>query len=470
MAEKIKFFSSLRFQLVLLITIFSAVLMGSAILYLERDIRETMIVESIEKGLGIARGVAFNTEDPLLTGDDLSLFSAVNIAKKSKGVRYAHIVGHNGIIKASSRLELTGTPFRLPVGEPLQIEGTQNHKILRTVVDGHNILDLNVPIVAVADPTLILGQIHIGLSEEVISAAITKMQHGLILLTAIALILGIIIALILSRFLTRPIDALVAGVTAIGEGKLEQRIELQRRDEFGVLTRAFNEMAASLWEKEFIKNTFERYVSKELAHEILLHKEDLHLGGEEKEVSILFCDLRGFTSLSEKLSPSEVVSLLNTFFSRMIEVISTHQGMVDKFMGDAIMALFGAPIRQGEDHLQAVKCALEMQRQIQLLNVERASMGLQPLSMGIGINTGAVVAGNIGSLHRMEYTVIGDTVNVASRLEGVSHGGDILITEATYRKVKDAVQATPLEPVIFKGKSSQINIYRVVGLIGTGNG
>lgn len=465
MAENIGFFSSLQFKIVLLITIFSAILMGSAILYLERDIRESMIAESVEKGLGIARGAAFNAEDPLLTGDDLYLFSAVNIARKSQGVSYAHIVGDKGIIKASSRMALTGTPYSRPVGESLRVEGTQNHKIVRIDFEGHSVLDLSVPIVAVADPTLVLGEIHIGISEDVISAAVAKMQRNLLLLTVVVLILGVVVALFLSRFLIRPIDALVAGVTAIGEGKLEKRIELKRKDEFGVLTRAFNEMAASLWEKEFIKNTFERYVSKELAHEILQHKEELQLGGEEKEVTILFSDLRGFTSLSEKLSPAEVVSLLNIYFTRMIEVISAHQGMVDKFIGDAIMALFGAPIRRGDDPLKAVQCGLEMQRQMHLLNEDRISMGLPPLIMGIGINTGSVVAGNIGSIHRMEYTVIGDTVNVASRLEGASRCGDVLITEATYLKIKDAVHVTRLEPMVFKGKSSQINVYRVDGLI-----
>ena len=465
MAKNIGFFSRLQFKIGLMITIFSAILMGSVIVYLERDIRESMIAESVEKGLGIARGVAFNAEDPLLTGDDLYLFSAVNIARKSQGVSYAHIVGDKGIIKASSRMALTGTPYKRPVGESLRIEGMQDHKILRIDFEGHSVLDLSVPIVAVADPTLVLGEIHIGLSEEVISAAVAKMQRNLLMLTVVALILGVVVALFLSRFLIHPIDALVVGVTAIGEGKLEQRIELERKDEFGVLTRAFNEMAASLWEKEFIKNTFERYVSKELAHEILEHKEELQLGGEEKEVTILFSDLRGFTALSEKLSPAEVVSLLNIYFTRMIEVISAHQGMVDKFIGDAIMALFGAPIRRDDDPLKAVQCGLEMQRQMHLLNEERASKGLPPLIMGIGINTGSVVAGNIGSINRMEYTVIGDTVNVASRLEGASRCGDVLITEATYLKIKEAVRVTRLEPMVFKGKSSQINVYRVDRLV-----
>jgi len=467
MAEKIGFFSSLQFKIVLLITIFSVVLMGSVILYLERDIRESMIAESVEKGLGIARGVAFNSEDPLLTGDDLYLFSAVNIAQKSQGVSYAHIVGDKGLIKASSRMELTGTPYNRPTGESLRVAGARDHQILRTTFEGHSVLDLRVPIVAVADPTLVLGQIHLGLSEELISAAVASMQRNLLILTVVVLILGVIVALFMSRFLTRPIDALVDGVTAIGEGNFEQRIELKRTDEFGVLTRAFNEMAASLWEKEFIKNTFERYVSKELAHEILQHKEELQLGGEEKEVTVLFSDLRGFTSMSEKLSPGEVVSLLNTYFTGMIEVISAHQGMVDKFIGDAIMALFGAPIRRGDDPLKAVQCGLEMQRRMHHLNEDRISKSLPPLIMGIGINTGSVVAGNIGSIHRMEYTVIGDTVNVASRLEGASRSGDVLITEATYLKIKDAVRVTRLEPMMFKGKSAQINVYRVDGLIET---
>lgn len=460
MAEKVGIFSSLRFKVALLLALFGGGLMLVAMGLVDQDIRQSLVAESIEKGLGIARGVAFHAEDPLLTGDDLYLFSAIGYAARAPGVRYALIVDEQGIIEAADVMERVGKPFVLPPPAERVREG-EDFLVRRIFLDGTPVLDLSVPILTVAEPTLRLGEIHLGLSEGVIGAAVGKMRLRLILLTLAALLAGSLVAYLLAKFFLRPVDTLVQGVRAIGEGNLEQRIDLRRRDELGLLTRAFNEMAESLREKDFIQNTFERYVSQPLARQILARKNELQLGGEEKEATVLFCDIRGFTTLAEHLAPPQVVELLNGYFTRMVGVIGAHEGMVDKFMGDAVMALFGVPFGRGEEPLRAVQCALALRQAVQSFNEERRRSGLPALAVGIGINTGPVVAGNIGSQQRMEYTVIGDTVNIASRLQSIAAPGEILVSEATFRRMADKVRATALEPMTLKGKSVPVGVYRI---------
>ena len=462
MAEKIAITASLRFKFALLLALFSGVLMLAVMLLMEQNIRNSLVRENIEKGLGIARGVAFNAEDPLLTGDDLYLFSAVKNAVRGSGVKYALIVDRQGKVRAAADMSRVGTTFRLPAGAP-QLE-VQSNYLVRRIGGAGGVLDLEVPIYSVADRPIRLGDIHLGLSEERVNAEIQAMRWRLGTLAGIALVLGSLVAYLLAGVAMRPVHALVRGVKAIGGGNLEQHIELQRNDELGVLTDAFNEMASSLREKEFIKNTFERYVSKPLAETILRHQSDLQLGGEEKEVTILFCDIRRFTSLAERLPPAQVVELLNDYFTRMIQVVIDHEGMVDKLMGDSVMALFGAPLSLGNDPLRAVHCAIEMQQAVHRFNQQRAAQDLPPLEMGIGINTGPVIAGNIGSATRMEYTVIGDSVNIAARLQGLAQPGQVLVSEATYRLIGEQVVAAPLAPIELKGKRIPVGVYRIDGL------
>ncbi len=458
------FFSSLRFKFALLLAVFGGCLMLAVVGLLAEGMRESLIRQNIDKGVGIARGVAFSSEDPLLTGDDIYLFSAVKNALHSPGVRYALIVDHQRQIRASADMTGIGEPFALPSGAE-SVEQDQEHRVVRFSQEGDALLDLEVPVYSVAEQPVRIGEIHLGLSEELITRQVAAMRNRLGGLALLALLIGTASAYLLAGFFIRPVYALVRGVRAIGRGDLNQHIELQRKDELGLLTSAFNEMTASLREKAFIKSTLERYVSKPLAQQILEHRDELKLGGEEKEVSILFCDIRRFTALAEQLPPSLVVKLLNDFFTRMIGVVIEHEGMVDKLMGDSIMALFGAPISLGDDPLRAVRCALDMQRALTAFNAEREAEGLPQLEMGIGINTGPVVAGNIGSAMRMEYTVIGDSVNIAARLQGIARPGEILISEATLARVQERVVTTPMEPMTLKGKRLPVGVFRVEGLL-----
>jgi adenylate cyclase len=462
MAER-HFFSSLRFKGALMMALFSGILMLAVIIYLEQTIRQTLVRENINKGLGIAQGLAFNSEDSLLTGDDLVLFAALNNAARAPGILYALIQDQQAQVRASTDMSQIGQQHRLPK-EAESVEEGAGYRVLRTShATTGGVLNLEVPIFALAENPVRLGEIHLGLSEGLIIEQISQMRNRLALLTVMALLVGCASAYLLAGIFVRPVHALVRGVKAIGEGDLHQHIDLQRNDELGVLTTAFNEMTASLREKEFIKNTLERYVSKPLAQQILLHRDELKLGGDEKEVTILFCDLRGFTALSERLTPAETVALLNDHFTRMIAMVVKHEGMVDKLMGDSVMALFGAPLAIGDEPMRAVQCALDMQHALSELNQERLNSGLPPLAMGIGINTGPVVAGNIGSAMRMEYTVIGDSVNIASRIQGIAGAGEVLISAATMEKIRDRFKVTALQPIPLKGKSQPVGVFRVEG-------
>ena len=200
-------------------------------------------------------------------------------------------------------------------------------------------------------------------------------------------------------------------------------LKVPSRDEIGVLTESFNTMARSLREKEMIKRAFTRYVAREVVEEILKNPEKLVLSGERREVTVLFCDVRGFTPLSERLSPEEVVSLLNDFYTLMIETTFKHDGTLDKFMGDAVMAIFGAPIAHPDHSARAVQTALAMREGIGGLNARRAQQGKEGVAIGIGVSAGEAVAGTVGTEDRMEYTVIGDSVNLAARLESNAKPG-----------------------------------------------
>jgi len=463
MEGKTRFSCSMRLKFAVALALFSTGLMLGVMLILEQNIRETLIRENIDKGIGIARGVAFNAEDPLLTGDDLYLFSAVKNASRSPGILYTVIVDRQGKVRAADDMTIVGKNYTFDQ-KPKIVKDTAEYRVQRTKHSKTAVLDLEVPIFSVADNPIRLGDIHLGLSEDMIINEVRTMRNRLIVMAAVALLLGALAAYLLAGLFSRPILALVEGVRAIGRGHLDQHIDLKRNDELGVLTDAFNDMASSLREKEYIKNTFERYVSQPLAREILKHKNELHLGGEEKEVTVLFTDIRKFTSLSEKMTPREVVEFLNRYFTEIVQAVGNHNGMVDKFMGDAVMILFGAPLPMGDDPMRAARCALDIKRIAAAINAELPADGDRHLDIGVGITTGPVVAGNIGSKNRMEYTVIGDNVNLASRLEGLNkiYGTKILVSESTRRAVADDAIFREIDYVQVKGKQKPVSIFELM--------
>jgi len=210
-----------------------------------------------------------------------------------------------------------------------------------------------------------------------------------------------------------------------------------------------------------VLSNFQRYFAPDLAQQIAAQEAAVVPGGEKRRVVILFSDIRGFTALSERMSPDETASLLNEYFTEMVQVVFEHGGTLDKFIGDAVMALWGAPFAHGDDAERAVEAAVAMQRVLAELNRAWQRQGRPPLSIGIGLNVGEVFAGNIGSDRRLEYTVIGDAVNTAARLCSQAGPGEVLATEPVLAALSAARPAEALAPLVLKGKAAPVPVYRL---------
>jgi adenylate cyclase len=209
---------------------------------------------------------------------------------------------------------------------------------------------------------------------------------------------------------------------------------------------------------------FQRLLSPNLVDQVVTGKLQLEKGGAMSEVTMLFSDIRGFTEMSESRAPQEIVNLLNEYFELMVDVLFKYEGTLDKFVGDEIVALFGAPVPMPKAELKAVECALDMMKALKEFNRLRLAEGQQEIRIGIGINTGMVVTGAIGSSRALQYTAIGDAVNTASRLCSIAKSGEVILSEATYEKVKHDVAVVPLQPVRVKGKSEELRTYNAIGL------
>lgn len=280
-----------------------------------------------------------------------------------------------------------------------------------------------------------------------------------------ALVLGLLFA----RHATRPISALTAGVRRVAAGDLSQVLPVRSSDEVGQLTRAFNGMLEGLRQRDFIRSTFGRYVSPEVARTLLESPEALRLGGDKREVTILMSDLRGYTRFAEQGDPADVMAILNTCLGRLSEVIIACGGTINEFIGDAIFAIFGAPLAHPDHAARAAAAALAMQQAMAELNEAHAGRGLPRFEMGIGVNTGEAVVGNIGSEQRAKYGVVGSAVNAAARIEGATVGGQIFLSASTYERIRDIAEVNPPVTVEVKGLSAPLRLYELRGLGGRFN-
>ena len=282
----------------------------------------------------------------------------------------------------------------------------------------------------------------------------------------LSIIFGLFFLLIVVvRKISRPIiDLKNSAVQVTEEGPYRDAIEVKSSDEVGQLTGAFNEMMEGLRQRDFIRDTFGRYVTKEVVKELLDTSDGLKLGGEIREVTIMLSDLRGFTPIAEQLRPDQVIEVLNSYLSQMSKIIGQYKGTINEFIGDAILTFFGAPVKYGDSPARAVACALAMQLGMEEVNRKNNEKGLPPLYMGIGINTGDVIVGNIGSKERAKYGVVGHNINLTSRVEGSTIGGQILITPSTHEKIKDLLIVRSVRSIRFKGVEENIDLYDVIGM------
>lgn len=275
-------------------------------------------------------------------------------------------------------------------------------------------------------------------------------------LSVAALALSLLIVMWVSRGLSGPIREMVHATQEIEQGNFEVRVPVRRKDEVGRLATSFNEMAAGLALQDKYRSVLHAVADRTVAEQLIEQRSGL--GGELKNVTMLFCDIRGFTALTENMPPAEVIELLNEHMTALTGVAYEHGGIVDKFVGDLIMVLFGAPVSTGADAARAVQCALSM------LNVRRGlnETSRHSLEVGIGLATGSVVAGCMGSDQRLSYTVLGHRVNLASRLCSIAQAGEIVMDAETYAAAQELIQAEPMAPMQLKGISEPVHPWRVV--------
>jgi len=285
---------------------------------------------------------------------------------------------------------------------------------------------------------------------------VVELRREVGVLGLLALLLALLVVLFISRGLSGPIKDIVGGTQQIEQGNFDVRVPVRRQDELGRLAASFNEMAAGLALQEKYRSVLNAVADRTVAEQLITQSGTL--GGETRDVTMLFCDIRGFTALTENMPPAEVIELLNEHMTALTDVAYDHGGIVDKFVGDLIMVLFGAPLSTGEDAARAVQCALRMLQVRRELN----QTAKHSMEVGIGIATGSVVAGCMGSDQRLSYTVLGHRVNLASRLCSVAQAGQIVLDAETYAEVKTLVQAEPMPPVQLKGISGPVQPWRVV--------
>jgi class 3 adenylate cyclase len=421
---------------------------------------ETHLVDEMTKrGRTIAQQVANAAKNSLITNDQLTLNLLVKDALKDDDVAYVAITDHRGRIVAHSDVARIGQhlerpPALAPLESALLVQ-------TYTQLDGERILDIAVPLTF---RQVAVGSVFLGFTQRSIEGALRQARNQTIVISAVMVLAGLAGALGLATIMVRPILRLAQGTRAVAAGDFNVRIDVTSRDEIGALTEDFNLMARNLREKEMIKRAFARYVAREVVEELLKDPERLVLTGERRDVTVLFCDIRGFTPLTERLNPEQVVLLLNDFYDLMIDATFRHEGTLDKFLGDAVMAVFGAPIAHADHPLRAIRTALAMREGVERLSQRRIAEGKDPITVGIGVSTGEAVAGTVGTAERMEYTVVGDSVNLAARLEAAAKSMQILISGRTYHDVSAFVEARPLGLLRVRGKEEEIEVHEVLRL------
>jgi adenylate cyclase len=290
----------------------------------------------------------------------------------------------------------------------------------------------------------------------------TNLQSFGVFVAVIGVGFALFSALLIGRSVAKPVDELRAAAHAVTQGRLDVHVPLRRADEFGALIGEFNHMVAELREKERLHQTFGAHVGRRAAEEILTR--DPGLGGTEQEITVMFVDIRSFTTRSAQLSPTKAVGLLNEFLRVMVDAVeSEHSGMINKFLGDGFMALFGIGTGNENHADEAFAAACSIQRTLVELNGARSARGEDTIQIGIGINTGPAIVGSIGSPERMEFTVIGNTVNVASRIEALNKtlGTSLLLSEQTRAAMRESVDLRAIPPQPVKGMDGLVQVFTI---------
>ncbi|MBU0484413.1 MAG: adenylate/guanylate cyclase domain-containing protein [Proteobacteria bacterium] len=308
---------------------------------------------------------------------------------------------------------------------------------------------------------VVAGYALVTFSQTAMELTRRNALHSIIVAAIGIILIGILIAFIISRRISRPVTHFMDAIRSINEGYYDFRFKDRRKDEIGQLMEAFNHMAEGMIQKTHVEKALNRYLSPQVASQVISNIESVKLGGQHINASVLFADIVGFTKISETMEPEELATILNRYFSLIAHACRLNSGTVDKYMGDCVMLLFGAP-QHDEDHsFHAAQCALLIQRLVHHENKLRGEQGLIPIHFRIGLNAGNMLAGNMGSTDRMEYTVVGDSVNLASRLCSVAEADQIIVSKEFYGRtdIQQRIIAHEHKSISLRGVEDSVTTY-----------
>jgi adenylate cyclase len=443
----------LQFSAVIIaITVLTTFVLNFFILSRQKD---QLYDQSKKIGMVSLNYFAANARIPLLEDNILQLNTLIKNTTAVEGLVYAIIVDQDQIIKAHTDHNQIGKIHQksAPLSPEIR-EGEMTYFTTR-LATGRQVLNLAHP---VRFQDKLLGEVHVGVSIDFINELIRQNKKSVISLTLTIILVGILVALLMGLRFSHPIEKLVYATQEIGRGNYHHKVQLGRNDELGNLATAFNQMGNELLRKSRMQESFGKYVGAEVLDMILANPEGNWLKGHRNRATTLIADIRGFTAFSNAREPEAVVEALNEYFEIATRVIIRYGGYIDKFIGDAVLAVFGVPVYRRNHLERALGAALDLQAEL-----KKASGGGNVLlgAVGISIDTGEVVAGNIGTQEKMEYTVIGDSVNAASRLNGLAGPGEVIISQAVFQKMGALVDAEPLGPRQIKGVSEAVACYRL---------
>ena len=389
--------------------------------------------------------------EPVLAGDLQAVEQLITNLVYNEGIEGVSIYSDQSVLLSSIGVLPRKNPEDILAAHPLHWSlGEQEHVELSSYVNEIRYQDLTV------------GYCVLTFDRSFMGAAYGNTLRTILLITVLMVGLGIVVAILIGRRLSRPVQQLVDGTYEISQGNYQFRFKDCRTDELGQLMRSLNTMTEGLAKKEQVEQTFSRYVSHDVASTVM---DDVTsgLGGSHVEATVLFADIAGFTRLSEKLEPGALNKLLNDYFTLIDKIAGEHNGHIDKYIGDCAMILFGAPIPDEEHGINGIRCGLEIQRAIIDFNQERQDSGMITVNFSVAINSGVMLAGNMGSERRMEYTVIGDSVNLAARLSAIATAGQVFVTRDLHDSLSLAkhYETSLAKTIRLRGKANPVEIWDI---------
>lgn len=430
-----------------LLIVVGMALLGSIVLTSQMD---RMQAQADRFGQLLATQLADTAREPLLADDHFTLQVLLNNMMRGSTLRGVALFSRDGTL-----VEAVGDHVQRFRPEAAQsITRWEAEEALSTYT------------VPVTVGELVAGHVTVTLSRQGILEAQRDAARTIVLATVLMTLVAIVLAFLVSRRLSSPIHQLLSAASAIQKGDLNYRIDERRNDEIGLLIDAYNTMAHGLLEKGQVERVLQRFVSPSVARRMMADLDQVSLGGREVKASVVFADIVGFTSLSETMSPDAVADMLNVYFDAISNAATFYRGTIDKYMGDCAMIVFGVPEEDPEHFYHGLCCAVMIQRLVARLNDWRAARELPTVQFRIGINAGEMLAGNLGSRDRMQYTVVGDAVNLASRLSNLAGGGEIVAPLALVSEpnICSRIQAERGEAVTLRGISEPIVTAKVTGV------